>query len=259
MKADIDRLMAKHNLDVIVVLSGEEPSTYRRYLMNGVEANGHVIKVRDQAPIAIVSPMETEKAAPSGLKIYTPYDFGMGEAQKQYKGDRAAVQRAYFATIFEKLGLRGRVAFYGTGDIFWATRLVKDVFSTLATIEIVTDFAVGDLFEAAYRTKDAAEIAQLKRVAQLSGEVVKATHGFLTGLHAAPDGSVTDASGTPVTIGAVKRFISYQLLERGLENANGHMIFAQGRDAGFPHSSGQDDLLRSYRFSIRKTYGACYV
>jgi Xaa-Pro aminopeptidase len=239
VKADLDRLMAKFNLDVIFVLGGEEPNTYRRYLMNGADANGHVIKVRNQEPIAIVNPMEVDEAAPSGLKIYTPYDFGMGELQKQYKGDRGSVQRAYFANIFTQLNLSGRVAFYGTGDVYWAIRLMREVFSSITSIEIVTDFAAAELFEAAYRTKDAAEIVQLKRAAVLSAEVVKATHAFLTSLHGNADGSVVDASQKPVTIGDVKRFIRYQLLERGLENADG-MIFAQGRDAGVPHSSGQD-------------------
>ena len=240
MKTDLDRLMATYNLDVIFVLGGEEPNTQRRYLLNGADANGFAIKVRGQEPIAIVNPMEVDEAAKSGLKIYSDNDFGKAKLRKQFKDDLGQVDQVYMTTIIEKLKLQGRVAFFGTGNIYNAVRLSREAFPALPGIEVVSDYAVGRLFEMAYRTKDPAEVVQLKQAAALSSEVVKATHAFLTGLHGNADGSVTDANGKLVTIGDVKRFIGYQLLERGLENADG-MIFAQGRDAGVPHSSGQDD------------------
>src|SRR5690606_36882179 len=42
------------------------------------------------------------------------------------------------------------------------------------------------------------------------------------------------------TIGDVKRFIRRTLMDHDLEDTG--MIFAQGRDAGFPHSRGQSDM-----------------
>ena len=241
MRADLDRLMTELNIDVLYVLGGEEPNSYRRYLMNGADANGHVIKRRGEAPVAIVNPMEVDEAAHSGLKIYTPYDFGMGDLQKQYRGDRESIQRHYLANVFKTLNLSGRVVFFGTADVHYLLWLAQTVLPTLENVEVVADLSADKLFKAAYRTKDTAEIEQLKRAAALSAQVVRATHTFLTGLYGHDDGSVTDADQQPVTIGAVKRFIGRQLNEYGLENANGEMIFAQGRDAGVPHSSGQDD------------------
>ncbi len=43
--------------------------------------------------------------------------------------------------------------------------------------------------------------------------------------------------GRPLTIGAVKQLINLWLAEAGVENPKG-AIFAQGRDAGIPHSAG---------------------
>ena len=55
---------------------------------------------------------------------------------------------------------------------------------------------------------------------------------------------LVDKGGDPVTIGTVKRKIDLWLAERGVENPKG-AIFAQGRDAGIPHSSGNPaDSLR---------------
>ena len=50
--------------------------------------------------------------------------------------------------------------------------------------------------------------------------------------------------GEPVTIGQVKGLINLWLAERGAENPEG-TIFAIGRDAAVPHSSGNpSDILR---------------
>jgi Xaa-Pro aminopeptidase len=44
---------------------------------------------------------------------------------------------------------------------------------------------------------------------------------------------------SPLTIGDVKRYVNVKLLEQGLDDAEG-MIFAIGRDAGVPHSKGNE-------------------
>ena len=143
------------------------------------------------------------------------------------------------SAIFDKLEISGRVGFYGTADVSHTMWLTHDVLSQLPNIEVVYDHAAGQLFENAYETKDPDEIASLKEAARLSGEVVAATWDFISHHHADSEGNVVDVNGSPLTIGAVKRFIRLQELERGLENAAG-MIFAQGRDAAIPHSSGED-------------------
>src|SRR5262249_39440135 len=50
--------------------------------------------------------------------------------------------------------------------------------------------------------------------------------------------TLVKADGSPFTIGDVKRFVRRALLDIGLEDTR--MIFAQGRDGGFPHSRGEE-------------------
>ena len=55
---------------------------------------------------------------------------------------------------------------------------------------------------------------------------------------------MVDKNSTPIMIGDVKRKINLWLAERDVENPEG-TIFAIGRDAGVPHSSGnKDDIIR---------------
>src|SRR5579859_7390379 len=99
--------MAQNDLDVIFIYGGEEPNTYRRYLMNGVEANAHVFKKRGQPPVALVNPMELDEAKPSGLQLFTPHDLGLAELRRQCKDRQESIFPATFAMIFDKLELKG--------------------------------------------------------------------------------------------------------------------------------------------------------
>jgi Xaa-Pro aminopeptidase len=73
-------------------------------------------------------------------------------------------------------------------------------------------------------------------------EVVSKTAEFLQS-HKAKDGVLVKADGQPLTIGEVKRKINLWAIENGVENPHG-VIFAIGRDAGIPHSTGNpDDVL----------------
>jgi Xaa-Pro aminopeptidase len=62
--------------------------------------------------------------------------------------------------------------------------------------------------------------------------------------HPAKNGVLLKADGQPLTIGQVKRMINLWLAERGADNPEG-TIFAIGKDAGVPHSTGQaEDVLK---------------
>ena len=95
------------------------------------------------------------------------------------------------------------------------------------------------LFDEAYVTKDSDEIARIKSVAARTSAVWQATWDFIGG-HRAEGETVVKADGTPLTIGEVKRFVRRELLDRDLEDDA--MIFAEGRDGGFPHSRGEADM-----------------
>ncbi|NLX10478.1 MAG: aminopeptidase P family protein [Chloroflexi bacterium] len=239
MKADLDRLMEADRIDAILILPGEHPDPYRAYLSNGAHFSGMAIKQCGAAPVLIANLMEVEEAAHSGLTVYSFEDFDYGRLSREYKDDPHAFQAAWYRHVFEKLGVQGRITVYGVGDINAAYSTILNLSQHLGDmVEFVPAQVRNNLFDRAYETKDADELARLRDVGQRTSAVMRAAREWIAG-HRAADGVVVQADGTPLTIGDVKHYVRMQLFERNLEDAEG-MIFAQGRDAALPHSKGDD-------------------
>jgi Xaa-Pro aminopeptidase len=255
MKADLDRLMEELKLDAIVVLGDETPNSQRAYLTNRAPAHGQIFKKRGEQAVIIVSPMEIDEAAKSGLVVRSMWDFGLNELMKTHRNDREAIQRGYYQNIFQRLGIQGRVGLYGAAEVNRTAGLVTLLMDSALNVQMVIGGEEAKLFDRLYETKDAAEIAAMKEAGALTSQLVRDTWDFISG-HVATGrevGSpVVDAQGKPLTIGAVKRFIRRRATELDLTEED--TIFAQGRDAGVPHSRGEaDDVLqvgRSIVFDI---------
>jgi Xaa-Pro aminopeptidase len=246
MRSDLDRLMDEYRLDAIVVISDETPNTFRDYLTGRAKAHGNIFKKRGEQAVIVVSGMEVDEAAKSGLRVMTYHDFDFAPLYNQFGDQPARLRRELFLNFFRKLDIRGRVGFYGTAAV---NNLLPNLLAlTESDLEIAPalDEDALALFSRMYETKDAAEIAALQDVARLTCEVVRRAWSFLSNHYASGDsiGSpVVDERGEPLTIGAVRRFIQAQEAALGLEDSQG-FIFAQGRDAGMPHSVGEDsDVL----------------
>jgi len=98
---------------------------------------------------------------------------------------------------------------------------------------------VGDsILLRAMSTKDEDEVERIRRMGGITVEVVGKTANYLRN-HAVQDNMLVKEDGSPLTVGDVKRRISMWLGALGAENPHG-VIFAAGRDAGIPHSSGQE-------------------
>lgn len=256
MRSDLDRLMNEYYLDAIVVISDETPNTFRDYLTGRAKAHGNIFKKRGEQAVIVVSGMEVDEAAKSGLRVMTYHDFDFATLYNQFGDQPARFRRELFLNFFRKLGIRGRVGFYGTAAVSnFLPNLLALIESDLE-ITLAQDEDALALFSRMYETKDAVEIAALQDVARLTCEVVRRAWSFLSSHYACDDaiGSpVVNESGEPLTIGAVRRFIQAQEAALGLEDSKG-FIFAQGRDAGVPHSVGEDsDVLevgRSIVFDI---------
>jgi Xaa-Pro aminopeptidase len=96
------------------------------------------------------------------------------------------------------------------------------------------------IFLRAMETKDAEEIDHIRRMGRITTEVVGLVARYLRGCDVGADEVLLSSDGHPLTIRAVKQKIALWLAERGAEQAEG-CIFAIGRDAGLPHSSGNPD------------------
>jgi len=240
MKADIDRIMAERDLDALVIFIGEEYSAALDYLVGRVRLTGGLaVKKRDVDPVLVVGGMETAEAAVSGLQVLAYSHYKLHELLEQNDNNGSYAYAAMLAAALAEQGVpAGKVGIYGTVEV----NTVLDVLNRLR--ETHPDYTfVGDggrtLFDRAAATKTADEIDRIKSVAARTSEVLQATWDFISG-HKVDGETVVKADGGPLTIGDVKRFVRAALLERDLQEAG--MIFAQGRDAGFPHSRGQADM-----------------
>lgn len=237
MRSDLDRLMTERDLQAVIVAGGEFQNTMRAYLSNGVDTHGGItIKKRGQAPVLIVSAMEIEEAAKSGLQVMTYDDFEWDQIVAKAEGDQNKMQIGLWGNIFEKLAIpAGKIGIYGTGEIgAWVerARLLEGAFPQYKLVGEIGK----TIFDEAFLTKDADEMRVIREVAVKTNAVLQATWDFISG-HKADGDTVVKADGTPLTIGDVKRFVRRELLDRELEDTD--MIFAQGRDGGFPHSRGE--------------------
>ncbi len=237
MRSDLDQLMTDRDLQAIIVAGGEFQNTYRAYLSNGVDTHGGItVKKRGSLPVLIVSVMEIEEASKSGLEVLTYDDLKWDEIVTKAEGDHSKMQIGLWGNIFEKFEIPlGKIGIYGTGEIgAWIerSRLLEGAFPNYQLVGEIGK----TLFDEAFLTKDADEIEIIREVAVKTSDVLQAAWDYI-GSHRAEGDTVVKADGTALTIGDVKRFVRRELLDRDLEDTD--MIFAQGRDGGFPHSRGE--------------------
>lgn len=238
MKSDLDRLMQERNMDAFIVATDESYHAVRDYLTNGARVTGgYVLKKRGEPAVMIVAGMESEEAKASGLIVHTREQLGYADLLKEYRDNPVLRRVNWWRTMFESIGLEGgRVGVYGSGELNVYYELFRVMEEQLPAYELAGEMG-KTLFDEAMVTKDADEIARITSVAQRTSEVIRLTWDYIAS-HRADGDTVVDASGKPLTIGDVKRFIRRELLDRDLEDTG--MIFAQGRDGGFPHSRGTE-------------------
>lgn len=236
MKSDIDALMRARELDAILIAGGEGYSEVRDYMSNGAHiTGGYIVKKVDNEPVLFVSGMETEEAKKSGYKVVGWNELGFMDLYTDHAPDVATV--LFWEKCLQSAGVNsGTVGLYGRGDINTYVELFNFANDTLKNYNFVGESG-RTLFDEAFLTKDDAEIERIKSVAERTNEVMEATWNYIASHKANEDEIVVNEAGDPLTIGMVKRFVLVNLMERGLEDTG--MIFAQGRDAGFPHSRGE--------------------
>ena len=240
MKSDLDRLMRERDMDAFVVTGGEEFNAIRFYLSNGAHiTHGSIFKSREQEPLLVCSRMELEEAQKSGLKARTDAELGYQEHLATADGDNFGATVLFWRDIFLSMGLKGgRVGLYGTWQINKTIALQEALREGLPQYEFLAE-GNRTLFEEAMLTKDEQEINRLKSVAERANAVMEIVWDYIAGLDVKGE-YLFDESGQQVTIGDIKSLVRRELMACGLEDTN--TIFAQGRDAGFPHSRGEADM-----------------
>lgn len=237
MKTDLDRLMSERELDAIVVSGLVRGNPALIYLLNGAPLSRAIwIKKYGEAPALIVGPMEREEAQAAGVPILLETQYNYYQLLREHAGDPLAARVAFYQRIFDDLGVRGTVGFYGMEDQGSAYRLLRALADALPEVAVSGEYGHNLLGEAR-ATKSPAEIARIREAGRRTGEVVRATVAFLQTHAVGADEILRRAAEQPLTVGDVHAFIRRQVALQGLEDPEG-FIFSTGRDAGIPHSKG---------------------
>ncbi len=236
MKQDIERLMAERNLDGLLVL-GDAHGSVMRYLTGGVFLEGALLLKKVDGPLTLIhGGMERDTAAGTGLALINRDErFNRYELLKKHNGNALDAAADFTAQAMEAVGLHGRVGLYGTDDVGATLALVGRVSQLVEDIELIGEYG-ETVFNDARETKDAAELAELKRAGELTCKVIGEVQEFIQS-HGVRNEVVMRNDGDPLTIGDVKTFIRERLFVYGMSENHGN-IFAQGRDAGVPHNGG---------------------
>ena len=239
MKSDLDSLMKARGLDAILVFGDVEHNPPMYYFVGG----GHVrdallIKKVGKAPVLFHNDMERDEAARSGLKTASYEEFPFNGFLEQADGDTLTATALRYKKILSEYGLSGgRIAVYGKVDLSEKFGLLMKLMTLMPELEFIGEYRTESLIQRAMETKDDVEVARIRQMGAVTTTVVAMVQDYLTSCQVREDEVLLQDDGTPLTIGDVKAKIALWLAERGASDVEG-VIFAIGREAGFPHSVG---------------------
>jgi Xaa-Pro aminopeptidase len=179
----------------------------------------------------IVDPMERDTAEATGTPWSTLSQHRW--MQRIVALGSAAGHADLIAEMLATLGVKGPIAFCGDLDASYAYSLLEEL-TTRAPVTI--DRSTPDLLSVLRATKDADEIAAIRRASQAVVSAYGALREHLATLR--PQGDGFRNGNGPVTLGDLRTLLHREFLAFGLEG--GESIVAQGRDAGVPHNRGND-------------------
>jgi len=246
MKSDLDAIMKSRNIDALVVFGNAEHNPPLYYLTGGGHvSHAMVIKRRGEVACYFYNDMERDEAAKSGLNLipYSKYDY---EALlKQAEGDLLLTSALRTQLMFQDIGLtKGKVGIYGTDDLSAIFGLLLHLQKLMPPIEFIGEPQEDSIFMRAMETKDESEVARIRKMGELTTNVVGKVRDYLMSRDVNSEETLLKEDGSLLTVGDIHSLIRLWVSELGGELPSG-FIFAIGRDAGVPHSSGNPaDLIK---------------
>lgn len=236
VRSDLDTLMEERGLDAIVVAGrADDPNVL--YVTGGIPIPGAIyVKKRGQAGVLCHGTMERGEAAKTGLRTRNLGLYNWRDLMERAGGDPLEARVLMFRRLFDDEGVRGRVAFYGEMDQGAAYRFLSRLAASVDGLEVVGEYG-RSVLAVARETKDADELQRIQEVGRAAQRVVGRTAEFLRSC-SIRGGALVGPEGRVVTVGEVKARVRRWLAEEGLEGPG--TIFSQGREAGLPHSRGED-------------------
>jgi Xaa-Pro aminopeptidase len=233
--------MERENIDALWIQGSASNNPAMAYFTGTVHlSDADLIIQREEEPILYCNSMEREEAASTGLRTVVKDLNAYLRSLKEYGGNTNQAKAQEIKNILEDLGLsKCRISVYGRTELSKRLGVLNNLQENLPELELVGEGNKSILLNAR-ATKDKTEIDRIRRIGAITTSVVGKTAQYLQNCQINHDEILVNSEGIPVTVGEVKRKIELWLTELGAENPQG-TVFALGRDAGIPHSTGKAD------------------
>jgi len=245
MRSDLDTLMKQQKIDALLVTGPTQHNASMVYFTGIVHVTQAILlKKRGKNPILIHPPMERDEAALTGLSLRNFNDYPAAQFLKEANQDGIRSSALRLRRMLTDAGItKGSLALYGQSDLGAGFAVYSALQKEMPEIKLI-GFPQDELLMQAMMTKDEVEIERIRKMGKITVEVVAETADYLSS-RKVKKGVLRKKNGDPITVRDVKSKIDLWLAERGAENPES-TIFAIGRDAGVPHSSGTpDDAIRT--------------
>jgi Xaa-Pro aminopeptidase len=244
MKSDLDRLMEERGLDAVIVSGKVHGNPPMKYMVGEAGlTTGMIVKKRGEPGVLIHGVMEREEALVTGFELMDFSAFDYLEIVRQGKGPRET-EKEFFRRVLTRLGIKGRVGFYGRLEISRIFPLMEDLRSERDDIEWVREGDI-DIFTRMRLTKDPDEVEAIRSVGRRTGEVIEGVLDFLRSMDRRDGVLVRPETGEPLRVCDVKSHVVLALAERRLAEEDA-TIFSVGYDTAVPHNRGkEEDVIRT--------------
>ena len=241
MKSDLARLMERDNIDGLLILGSAKHNPVMTYFTGNVHLGfANLIIKKGEEPVLFCNPMEREEAESTGLATVNISKYNYPKMLEDAGGDSNQANAALNKEILEDLDLtKGRLSICGMVELSKQLGSLLLLNELLPDLEIIGEGGRSVLLEAR-ATKDEEEIDRIRKMGQITVDVVSKVADFLQNNKVNHDEILLNEQGQTLTIGDVKKKINLWLAEAGVENPKG-TVFAIGRDAGIPHNTGKND------------------
>lgn len=238
MKKDIDIFMEEQNLDAIWI-SGAAQNNPAMVYFTGIHhvSEADLFIRRGQEPILFYHNMEREEAAKTGLQtasIEERYPFK--KYRQSAQGDMLKAYALLYQEMLSDLGIHEKtIAIAGRKEVNIVYALISALQALLPKVHFIGQFS-GSVLNRTRLTKTPDEVERIRQMGKVTTNVVGKVADLLSS-SPVNHNILMAADGNPLTIGMVKSNIRRWLAEAGADNPE-ETIFAIGRDAGVPHSTG---------------------
>ncbi len=243
MKNDLGHLMKDQGIDALLITGPASSNPAMVYFTGLVHVTMADLVVKaGSEPVLFYPPMERDEAAKTGLPSRSYTNYPMREFLSLAANDAVKARAMRYQKMLKDCGVeKGTIAIYGNADAGASYAIFSALQKIMPEVEL-SGFPVDELLMQAMMTKDEVELAAIAEMGKLTIEVVGRTADYLT-KHQVRNETLLKQDGSPLRIKDVKSRIDLWLAELGAANPEA-TIFAIGRDAGVPHSTGNpEDVL----------------